>query len=185
MFGNHFRPINHRTPDASHVEGNKYRTTIEMMQEHSRAYNQWVATRKALASALKQASAEGRKQDASDIKGELLSVQAFGRPEEEYATVIEPLAGRDESELHLTSGGGLRGKGGQAVMVDYLKGTGRHVPPKNSSRTALKAEEDRKEEAHKLYLTTVKKGNDLLGEFLKETASGAKTTNTAPAKSKR
>jgi len=182
MRSNNFRPLVFRVPDASHVEGNKYRTTREMMQDHSRAYKEWVATRKELASALKQASAKGRKQEASEIKAELLAVQMWERPDEEYATVIEPLAGRDESELHLTTGGKGRSKKDQEVMKDYLKGTGRHVPPENSSRTPLQVEEDRKEQVRaELLAKSIQTANDL-GEFLKETAPGVKSTYTKPKK---
>lgn len=176
MRSNNFRPLVFRVSDASHVEGNKYRTTRELMQEHSRAYKEWVATRKELASALKQASALGQKEEASQIKGELLAVQAFGRPDEEYATVIDPLPRTDESELHLTTGGKPRSKKDQELMVGYLKGTGRHVPPGYSSRTPLQVEEDRREQVRAELLAKSIKGTNDLGDWLNETASEAKAS---------
>lgn len=182
MRSNNFRPLTFRVPDASHVEGNKYRTTREMMQDHSRAYKEWVATRKELAGEIKRLTLAGRTREASQIKGELFGVQMWERPDEEKATVIEPLRGRDVSELHLTSGGKPRSEKDQEVMKDYLKMTGRYVPPENSSRTPLQVEEDRKEQVRaELLAKSIQTANDL-GEFLKETLPGVKSTYTKPKK---
>jgi hypothetical protein len=145
------------------------------MREHNQAYNQWVRTRNALSVEMAELKHKSPYL-AKNVRANLMGVHFFEKPDQIYAEYVEPLPGKDDSELHYTSGGQLRGPVAKQRMKDYLDGTGRRVLPEHSSKTVPPADVD----VEKAFQDNMKiriAGLDALDEMLRDNAKHAKPSS--------
>lgn len=115
--------------DASH-NVDKRSSTSGLLRTFSPEGRAWLDKRKELSSELK-------KNSSSALKGELLGEIVFGRPDNMYSRVIEPLKGKDVYELGMTSSGKPRSLEGQKQMIGYLRDAATLVHPSISNVVPL------------------------------------------------